>query len=388
MRLRRAIAGWAVLAAWAPAAGAAAPRWSVQPTPVPSGGGASVLAGVSCASSSDCTAVGHFDSRTGVGAPLAERWDGTRWSIEPIRKPAGARTSLLFEVSCGSTTACMAVGSKSLRTGVTVPLAARWHGGRWSTLTPPRGVRGAVSYLGGVSCVLPTYCVAVGYAGNAVGTVGAPLAQRWNGVAWVRQRVAKPAGASVAFLSGISCTSTRACVAVGFSVGADHLGRPLAERFDGHRWSIERAPSPQAATEVQLAGVSCAEGGPCMAAGFFGIVTGIEVMLAERRSRGRWTIERTLYPPGARGVQFAGVSCAARRSCTAVGSFVNPAGLDDPLAERWDGARWTIQPTPSPAGTVSSSLQGVACTASRTCTAVGSSITRAGKVVTLAERYS
>ncbi len=375
--------GWAALGSCASAA-----SWSAEPTPLPRGASASVLSGVSCTAGSDCTAVGHFNNRAGAGAPLAERWDGTRWSIEPTAKPAGARASLLFEVSCPSRAACVAVGSMTGRTGATVPLAERSSRGRWSMLrtSPPAG--NAVSYLAGVSCASARNCVAVGYAGNAAGTAGAPLAERWNGRSWVPQRPPRPTGATVAFLSGISCTSPTACVAVGFSVGGDRIGRPLAERWDGRHWAIERTPSPRAATEVQLAGVSCVARGPCVAAGFFGIVTGIEVMLAEQRSAARWTIQRTLYPAGARGVQFAGVSCPASASCAAVGSFENEAGLDDALVERWDGTGWRIQAVPVPDGTVSNSLAGVSCSAARECTAVGSSFDSNGAELPLAERYS
>ncbi len=281
----------------------------------------------------------------------------------------------------------MAVGSSTERTGVTVPLAERWDGSRWSTVRTRAGGT-SVSYLSGVSCPSRSNCIAVGYAGNAAGTAGALLAERFNGVSWVVQRTARPSGAAAAFLSGVSCMSSRSCVAVGFWVGGDEVARPLAERWDGERWSIERVPRPQAATEVQLAGVSCALRGPCMAAGFFGIDTGIQIMLAEQRSGGSWSTERTLYPRGARGVQFAGVSCASPRSCAAVGSFVDVAGLDEALVERFNGVDWAIQPAPLRPGDMSNSLSGVSCTTSRTCTAVGSSVTSRGTEVTLAERYS
>ena len=378
---------FASLATLAPATAAAAATWSVQPTPNPAGASAGVLDGVSCPSQGHCTAVGHFTARAGAGEPLAERWDGARWSIEATPKPRGAKTALLFEVSCATRSACIAVGSSTGRTGVTFPLAERWDGRRWSTLRTIAGGTG-VSYLGAVSCTSRTDCIAVGYAGNAAGTVGAAIAERWNGFSWVRLRPPRPDAATATFLSGISCTSSRLCVAVGFSVGSDRIGRPLAERWDGSRWSIERTPSPRAATQVQLAGVSCVAGGTCMAAGFFGIVTGIQVMLAERRSGSRWSIGRTRYPDGARAVGFAGVSCATARSCTAVGSFENATGLDDALIERWDGTNWMLQPMPARAGTISSSLMGVSCSSVGHCTAVGSSLTHGGTQVPLAARYS
>jgi hypothetical protein len=214
------------------------------------------------------------------------------------------------------------------------------------------------------------------------------LAERWNGSRWILQRPDRPARASVAFLSGVSCPSSTSCTAVGFAVNRSGIGVPLAERWNGVRWMIEQTPSPQASVLFKLIGVSCTRQGPCTAAGFFSIVTGIEVMLAERWSGGRWAISWPRYPAGATGVQFAAVSCASPRACTAVGFFGDTAGFDQVLAERWDGTSWVIEPMPSPPGALGGSTTGVSCTSATTCTAVGSYITGAGGEVTLAERYS
>jgi hypothetical protein len=139
---------------------------------------------------------------------------------------------------------------------------------------------------------------------------------------------------------------------------------------------------------VQLVGVSCASSRTCTAVGYFTIVTGIEVMLAERWNGTGWTIQRTLYPAGARYVQLAGVSCATPRFCTAVGLFNNVTGIDVTLAERSNGSSWAIQHIPYPAGATSNSLRGVSCPSHSRCIAVGGFDDGAGTGATLAERYS
>ena len=371
--------------------GAVASAWSPQRTPNPAGARYSVLSGVSCSSRTACIAVGHSASRTGAGVTLAERWNGTTWAIQRTPNPAGAKTSLLFAVSCASTTACTAVGSVTNRAGITVPLAERWNGTRWAiqpTSNPPRANGRVVSYLGSVSCASTRVCVAVGYSGNSLGTTGVTLAERWNGTSWAVERTPHPVGATVGFLSGVSCVSPRSCTAVGFFVDRMSLGRALAERWNGSAWKIKRIPDPVGATDAQLADVSCAPSGPCTAVGFFGISTGIQVMLAERWNGTRWTIQWTRYPAGATGVQFTGVSCASPRSCTVVGFFTDINGSDAMLVERWDGTSWTIQPTPNPVGASSNSLEGVSCTSTTACTAVGGFVNHAGTGITLAERYS
>ena len=375
----------------ASAEAAVASGWSIQRTPNPAGASYSVLSGVSCSSRTACTAVGHFTNRVGAGVTLAERWNGSSWSIQRSPNPAGATASLLFGVSCASRTACTAVGSVTNRAGTTVPLAERWNGIRWSIQPTPKptGAKGyGVSYLGGVSCASPRSCAAVGHSGNSAGTAGVPLAERWNGIRWSIQQTPQPAHATVGFLSGVSCSSLRYCTTTGFFINGAGVGVTLAERWNGTKWTIQRTPNPAAWTYVQLVDVSCPSQRSCTAAGFFSIVTGIEVMLAEGWNGTSWTIQRTLYPAGATGVQFAGVSCASPSSCTAVGFFGNAAGFDVMLVERWDGTSWTIQPTPYPAGATSNSLGAVSCTSTTACTAVGGFVNGAGTGVTLAERYS
>ena len=42
---------------------------------------------------------------------LAERWNGTSWTIQPTPSPPGAHSSDLTGISCTSATACTAVGN-------------------------------------------------------------------------------------------------------------------------------------------------------------------------------------------------------------------------------------------------------------------------------------
>lgn len=63
---------------------------------------------------------------------LAERWDGTRWRIEPTPHPAGSPTNFLNGVTCSSRRACTAVGS-AVAGKIRVPLVERWNGHGSST---------------------------------------------------------------------------------------------------------------------------------------------------------------------------------------------------------------------------------------------------------------
>jgi hypothetical protein len=333
MRSAVSVLGACAIAAISLADGAkaAAPAWSIQRTVTPARTRSAVLAAVACPSRMACTAVGYATTRGGAGVPLAERWNGAGWSIERTALVPGARAGLLFGVSCPSARACTAVGSVTRGSGRTRPLAERWDGSHW-TRQPIPAPAARVSYLSGISCPSPSDCAAVGYAGNRLGTAGVALTERWRTSRWTIDRTPRPSAARASFLSGVSCTGPRACTAVGYSNEANGAQALLAERWNGAGWRNQPIPRLPGEPAVELAGVACASDTSCTAAGFFTTITGIDIMLADHWNGARWARQMTLYPVGARYVRFAGVSCASARSCTVAGLFNEPQGSDAMLA--------------------------------------------------------
>ena len=184
---------------------AAASGWSIEHTPNPTGASSSYLYGVSCVSASACTAVGYHSNGT-TDVALAERWNGTKWSIEHTPTPAGASGgSYLFGVSCVSASACTAVGQDyNATTGFT--LAERWNGSKWSIEHAPSPTGATSSELDGVSCASASACTAVGQS-NPSNATGVMLAERWNGTKWSIEPTPSPTGVSYSELNGVSCTS-------------------------------------------------------------------------------------------------------------------------------------------------------------------------------------
>ena len=219
-----AVGGTTVAATGASAAVTAASGWSIQPTPNPTGGSDVVLNGVSCASASACTAVGGSSNGTTM-VTLAERWNGTTWSIQHTPNPTGGSLIILNGASCASASACTAVGTYSNGT-MNVMLAERWNGTRWSIQHPSSPSGSQASTLAGVSCVSATACTAVGNYNN--GTTRVALAEGWNGTKWSIQTTPNPAGGSNSMLNGVSCASATACTAVGGSSNGT-----LAEGWNG-----------------------------------------------------------------------------------------------------------------------------------------------------------
>jgi hypothetical protein len=349
-------------------------RWTIQATPNPPRGGG-FLNGVSCTSASACTAVG--DSNAGT---LAERWNGTTWRIQPTPTPAGAQFAFLNTVACTALSACTAAGAYVNSSGDFQTLAEHWNGTAWHRqATPDQGP----SLLIGVSCTLATACTAVGYS-NTNQSPGV-VVERSAGAFWRTQAAPNPPGAASSSLNSVACMAHSACVAVGATTSRSRTMATLAERWNGATWRIQPTPSP--AGGGALNSVSCASRSACTAVG--GRASGST--LAERWNGTTWTIQSTPNPAGAVQSFLLAVSCTSPSACVAAGAYFTTSSQSGParsLAERWNGKRWTILPTPNPAGAVQSFLNGVSCTAPSACTAIGEQHSASGIVHTLAERWN
>jgi hypothetical protein len=205
-------------------------QWTIAPMPSP-GAGEAYAFGVSCTAADECTAVGmHFEDEPGkcrseesCWKMFAERWNGTAWSLQTIPTPSGAGQTRLYGVSCSSSTACTAVGTYSNGT-LYSGIAERWNGTTWSQQTLPAPPPGQEYDLDAVSCASVTECTAVGITvGDAVGTVHegyGSLAEHWNGTAWSVEAVPDPSGVEQNPLAAVSCVTAVECMAVGRSGNA------------------------------------------------------------------------------------------------------------------------------------------------------------------------
>jgi hypothetical protein len=314
-------------------------RWSVMHLPVPAGVTSGGLTGVSCTSASACTAVG-FDSTPSGSGPVAERWNGHSWAIQPTPSPGGGGVPFAG-VSCASATSCTAVGYYDFGVvGFTVTtLVEHWDGSSWAIQsTPPIGDPG--SDLTGVSCPSASACVAAGYflGQSDEGPGSAPLAMTRQGTSWAIQPTpgAGNAGGNVTTgLAGVSCPSASACSAVGEGLN----GGPLALGWDGTRWRSQ-AISGQS-TKPQLTGVSCSSATACTAVGGdFAPPQG----LVERWNGRSWSLQHLRLPAATNAIAMTAVSCSSASVCTAVG-FAATSHATLTLAERWNGRSWVVQTT-------------------------------------------
>ena len=372
--------------------------WRIQATPAPAGAIFSTLFGVSCPAPGACTAAGYYTDAGGHIHPLAEQWNGTNWSIQPVPSPAGQPAAGFFAVSCPAADACTAVGAQAGSTGKTTPLAERWNGASWR-IQPVSGSAGApLSELLAVSCPAAAACTAAGSETDGA-QQPVPLAEGWNGTKWRVQPVPSPAGAVGAGFSGVSCSAPAACTAAGSYGNSSGTTELLAESWNGSAWRVQATPAPAGSTGSEFLAVSRSAAAACTpagattisgAAGPGGCSSGGSrtVSLAERWNGTSWRVQATPNPGRSTGTGFAAVSCSAATACTAAGSYDTTSLLSRPTAAAWGGRTWRRQATPSPAGaSASSSLIGLSCASPRACTATGSGTDTAGEGTTLAERW-
>ena len=358
---------------------AAASGWSVSRSLSPPGASSSSLSGVSCVSTKDCVAVGSFQPAMGASGTLAERWNGTRWSIQPM-PPTASESGSLFGVSCPSATVCIAAGAQGGG-----DLEERWDGSTWSADARPYGPP-----LAGVSCVTSADCTAVGALYCLSGSCGYGFyglgLEHWNGFRWSSEKVVRQQGA---YPTGVSCPSRAACFAVGYllespPLGGSWSGAPLALRWNRGRWLVQSTLG-----HGGLSGVACWSASGCFAVGG-SVVPLVQELDGGPPTAGRpliegWDGKRWSLTRGSTGWSgtLAGIACASQDACTAVGS-----GSSWSYAERWNGAGWSRQHTSRPIGAMSTSLSAVSCPSPTTCIAVGSYKDATGQQRALVERWT
>jgi hypothetical protein len=341
------------------------------------------LLAVSCVSSKYCVAVGYGEAAdNGDAGPLADTWNGRNWAASVVKPPAGALGGTLFGVSCESPKSCFAVGDYTLPNGNFPPndntgaLAESWNGKTWTASRPPAPAGSKMAALSGVSCVTQADCVATGVYTQANGT-SAGLAELWNGHAWANVPVKLPAGSAGGALFGVSCASSKSCIAVGGYGNADATVVALAESWNGKTWTASEPSAPAGAMAAALQGASCASPTACVAVGGYTNATGYSLGLAESWNGKKWS-EVPLPSPDGYGQLFgvSCVSCASSKYCLAVGVSLASDGLQGtPSSYVWNGKSWAFEKVPVPpkgsGSTATSMLQGAKCLSATDCVAVG-----------------
>jgi hypothetical protein len=304
--------------------------WTTENPPDPPGGSSGDLNGVACTSPKACTAVGYYYNGTHDLA-LAERWDGTAWTAQTPPNPSGATLVVLQGVACPTAKVCTAVGYWINGSGTHFTLAESWNGTAWAIQSTPNPT-GTLPQLNGASCTAATACTAVGLFDNSLGRTEM-LAERWNGTTWAIQSTPDPAGGFDSSFQSVSCPSTTLCTAVGSYV-ASGKSVPLAETWDGTAWTNQNAAIPHHVRTTALFGVSCPSTKACVAVGYD--YPGSEsATFAESWNGKKWVVQMAGVPFGAQRSLLLGASCSSPVDCMAAGWFTDASGTDTLFTEQY-----------------------------------------------------
>jgi hypothetical protein len=183
----------------------------------PTGTTALELNSVHCTTNTTCTAVGWYESAN-PRTPIAYRFNGTTWTTQATATLSGSTGAELTGVNCPTTTSCQAVGYQLDSLGVQTTLAETWNGTAWSTKTVATPTTGQDSVLSDISCYSSTGCIAVGSYTQSDNLNIETNVALWNGSAWSLQTDSRPMSVTDAQLSGVSCPTSTTCRAVGVSV--------------------------------------------------------------------------------------------------------------------------------------------------------------------------
>jgi hypothetical protein len=249
----------------------------------------------------------------------------------------------------------------------------------WTVVSMPQPRRAVT--LSAVACATVQSCEAVGsdYPSGSRGVVH-DVAEGWNGRRWRSQRVPAPAGRTTPELSGVSCASSRHCVAVGEAFVTYQLRvEAVIDVWNGKRWAAQPAAQPSA-TDTELDAVSCVSSRFCMSVGEEELPNPDALLVSEIWNGRSWKAIPVPVPAGRNGFDdlFA-VSCTSPDACTAAGHDETPApvGVDEPLIETWNGRRWHPTPLPRSPGRYGE-LNAVSCASATGCVAAGETFNRRG----------
>jgi hypothetical protein len=204
---------------------------------------------------------------------------------------------------------------------------------------------------------------------------------------WRSRAVVAPPGAASnpdAGLYGVTCTSAKDCVAGGAYEDSAGNGVPMvATESRGHwgRASEIRLPANAAADpHAEVNEVACWAARSCIAVGYYqDSLTSADQGFIATESNGSWRQAfAPALPANASATPAAwlyGAACWGRRSCVAVGSYLDSAGGDGLMAVSESGGKWRratqiALPSGAPAK-YGAEIASVACPAARSCVAVG-----------------
>jgi hypothetical protein len=241
--------GGAVIVATSPSS----PGWSVQPLPA----GVGALESISCPTPMDCVAVGAIFTGEGSddGADVVVTTDGgLSWTAYPAQPGVD---SDFTGVSCPTTSDCTALGTDQGLAGL---IYGSTDGGEtWTDEYEAKNLSGR--RFTGVSCPATSTCYVVGQSQSNTGFGSVIEVTSDGGATWSAET--PPAGASKIGLDGVSCPTVSNCWTSDGSFFETTVSSFFETTDGGSTWTAAGPSVPQA----NLSGPTCPDASTCIAGG-------------------------------------------------------------------------------------------------------------------------
>ncbi len=310
--------------------------------------------------------------------PMARNWRISSQPALPTRLQFNAfveRGENFSSVAGTSTTDVWAVGGGN-PFGPEGPggnaLTYHFDGTQWCRVSD-RDLEGIneVSGLGGVVALAPDNAWAVGFQ-LIVGP--ASVIQHWEGTRWKTVPSPNPGDPNTAAgsLSSISAVAPNDIWAVGYDEDKSGVPSALLAHYDGQAWTAVTPPKlPGNNTFAILFRVFARAHDDVWAVGLKNHIGGFSTTLIEHFDGNVWTVVPSVNGGDSVNILF-GVTATAANDAWAVGysQVLSHKMIQSPLAEHWDGKRWSSVPT-APTRQPNTVLQGVTARSASDVWAVG-----------------
>ncbi len=352
---------------------------------------------ISCPATGSCIAVSSYVDTDGNEQGLIETFSDGTWAAAGAPLPADAAANpmaALGGITCPSAGSCVAVGSYSDTAGAEEGLVDTLSNGSWTATEAPLpasnagGIVGAAStamstsifsFPGTRARALPSQAVESTEVRRLLGnfetksTSGNTVLSRLLSASRTAIAVEQVSPA----LTGVSCATVDACVAIG-DIGADGGPQGVAETLSEGTWTNSAVAPADAVlnTTAQLFAVTCDEPASCLSVGSYNDATGESQGFVDALSGGTWVPSEVSAPSDAASepaIDLGNASCPVAGSCVAVGSYATADGNVEGLVETLADGSWTATGAPLPAGTTGAGadLTSVSCPEVGSCVAAG-----------------
>ena len=290
------------------------------------------ISGITVLSDRDVWATGG--QTNGSTMTLTEHWTGASWSVVPSPNPFPT-LSYLTGVAAVASNDIWAVGYGAH--GDFKTIAIHWDGGAWTSVQIP-SVANFDSFLTAVSAVSSNDVWAVGFSDTTSGSHHfQPLAEHWDGTAWTIIPTPVSGGTQISSVNAIATNDV-------WAVGTDVEGQGFSAsttftmHWDGTAWSI--LPSPNGGfAENALSCVGGAAANDVWAMGRTGPDFNSPQVLALHWNGAAWSVVPTPPQTGTSG--FNAIVALATTNVWTVGTANGQS-----LIERWNGNVWKVAPLP------------------------------------------